>query len=212
MTQTQARRGLLIVDVQRDFCEGGALAVTGGAQVARDISTKIMAAHQDRYSRIYVSQDWHDPLPSLNGGHFAAPGTDPDYVTTWPVHCVSGTEGSQLHPELVLGWEGTPIKVIRKGQGRPDYSAFQGRTARGNAPLSYQLGVDQIEALDVVGIATDYCVKESALHALGLVRSQRLAQVRVITDLVAGVALQSSQDALAQLEQQGAVLTTTALL
>lgn len=201
------RRGLLIVDVQRDFCEGGSLAVAGGAAVARGI-TLALGQHADRYARIYASQDWHDPLPSTNGGHFAEPGTDPDYVKTWPVHCVSGTPGSQLHPDLILGWDGTPVTVIRKGAGQPDYSAFQGRTARGSEPLSFRLGVDQIEALDIVGIATDYCVYQSSLHALGLKRTDRLREVRLVTDLIAGVSEESSGKAIADLALQGAKLVS----
>jgi nicotinamidase/pyrazinamidase len=200
-------RGLLIVDVQRDFCEGGALAVAGGAQVAKDI-TAFLGADIDRYNRVVVSQDWHNPLPDLNGGHFAAPGETPDYVTTWPVHCVAGTEGADLHPDLVLGWEGTPVVRVQKGQGRPDYSAFQGTIAGVGKPLVAALfGLD---ALDVVGIATDHCVRASALHALGGPGTMaNLTEVRVITDLCAGVDGAASENALIEIALRGGTITTT---
>jgi nicotinamidase/pyrazinamidase len=193
-------RGLLIVDVQIDFCEGGALAVAGGAAVAKGITD--MLGTDPGYTALVTSQDWHNPLPDLNGGHFAPEGEDPDYVTTWPVHCVAGSHGSMFHPNLVLGWEGTPVYGVYKGQGRPDYSAFQGITP-GQFPLETLLEARGITALDVVGIATDHCVYQSALDAL---RNLRLTEVRVLTGLIAGVDAQRSQDALADLERMGARL------
>lgn len=200
-------RGLLIVDVQQDFCEGGALAVTGGAAVAKGITT-LLGNDANRYARIFTSQDWHNPLPDLNGGHFAAPGEAPDYVNTWPVHCVAGTEGADFHPDLVLGWDGTPVIRVRKGQGRPDYSAFQGRETEIDKSLNWLLRSQGIQALDVVGIATDYCVQASTLHALQRI-GDGLTEVRVITDLTAGVADDSTRAALLAMQEQGAVLTTT---
>ena len=102
-------KALLIVDVQNDFCEGGSLAVAGGAQVAADIADYVAAQGED-YALIVTSQDWHD-AGRTNGGHFAEPGTDPDYASTWPTHCVAGTEGADFHPAL------TPIldREVEKG-------------------------------------------------------------------------------------------------
>lgn len=204
-------RGLLIVDVQNDFVEGGALGVDGGNQVAKEVAY-LLAEHQGLYPHIYVSQDWHNPLPDLNGGHFAAERETPDFVNTWPVHCVGGTRGAELVPVLrrvLLALEdeadAPTIRLVQKGQGKPDYSAFQGRSLFGSQTLAWELGQDQVTELDVVGIATDYCVLQSGLHALQLL-PDRLAEVRVLTDLCAGVAEDSSRAALLALQEQGAQL------
>jgi nicotinamidase/pyrazinamidase len=201
-------RGLLIVDVQVDFCEGGALAVEGGSAVASEI-TRLLRNRPGLYTHIYASQDWHNPLPDTNGGHFAEPDSEPDYVNTWPVHCVARTPGAQYHPDLDLGVTRMPVITIRKGRGRPDYSAFQGTTAMGANPLAFRMSMDQVTSLDVVGIATDYCVYQSALRATQLTDSERLREVRVITDLTAGVAASSTQAALSDLAFKGAKLITT---
>jgi nicotinamidase/pyrazinamidase len=202
-------RGLLIVDVQNDFCEGGSLAVAGGAAAAAEI-TELIANRPTFYDRIITSQDWHNPLPDRNGGHFADPMTeDPDYVTTWPVHCVAGTAGAELHPNLMLGWVGVPITRIRKGQGRPDYSAFQGVTPNGYT-LAVTLGTLGITDLDVVGIATDHCVRASVLHALA--PAVGLRSVRVLADLTAGVDDEATGRAIGQMRDAGAKVTTSDLI
>jgi nicotinamidase/pyrazinamidase len=159
---TNTSTALLIVDVQNDFCEGGSLAVTGGARVAADITDHVRA-HGDDYALIVASKDWHT-AGETNGGHFAEPGTDPDYETTWPVHCVAGTHGSDFHPAL------EPIvgeidHVLHKGIGEPAYSAFEGRDHEGRT-LATILTDAGITLLDVVGIATDHCVKASALDGV----------------------------------------------
>jgi nicotinamidase/pyrazinamidase len=187
----------MIIDVQNDFTEGGALAVAGGAAVAAGVSD-LVHAHPDYYSLIVASRDWHDP-DSDNGGHFAAE-TDPDFVDTWPVHCVAETDGAAYHPALDVSAISTHI---RKGQGVPAYSIFEGQTDDGRTAAQV-LTEHGITDIDVVGIATDYCVRASALHAI-----ERGRHVRVLTDLVAGVAPQSSADALAELAHAGAVLTTS---
>ncbi len=113
-------RALFIIDVQNDFTEGGALGVTGGAEVAARV-TRYLEAHAGEYRAIFASRDWHDP-DNDNGGHFARD-AEPDFVHTWPVHCVAGTTGADYHPALKTG------KVtyhIRKGQGVPAYSIFEG--------------------------------------------------------------------------------------
>jgi len=189
-------RALFIIDVQNDFTEGGALGVTGGADVAAGISA-YLRAHPHRYDTVVASRDWHD-ADNDNGGHFAA--GVPDFVDTWPPHCVAGTRGAEYHPDLDTGL----VDVhVRKGQGEPAYSIFEGTTDDGRELIEV---IDDLEIseVDVVGIATDYCVRASALDALHAGR-----EVRVLTDLVAGVAPDSSASALAEIEHAGAVLASS---
>ena len=184
-------RALLIVDVQNDFTEGGALGVDGGAAVARRI-TEHLAAHRGDYALVAASRDWHDG-GNDNGGHFATAAA-PDFTVTWPVHCVAGTPGRRLPPGPRHG----RVDVhVRKGQGRPAYSAFEGTTDDGRS-LAEVLAERGVTDLDVVGIATDYCVRASALDAL-----ESGERVRVLTDLVAGVAPETSAAALAEFRTVG---------
>lgn len=185
-------RALFIIDVQNDFTEGGALGVDGGAAVAAGIS-RLLAGRA--YDHVLASRDWHDATGD-NGGHFATDDA-PDFVSTWPVHCVAGTDGADYHPDLEL-----PPSVIhvRKGQGVPAYSIFEGTTDAG-ATVDETLERLGITDIDVVGIATDYCVLASAEDALEAGR-----RVRVFRDLVAGVAAESSAAALADLADKGAVV------
>jgi nicotinamidase/pyrazinamidase len=187
-------RGLLVVDVQNDFCEGGALGVDGGAQVARGI-TEFIDKHRDEYHVVIASRDWHD-ADNDNGGHFAAAGEAPNFVTTWPVHCVAGSTGAEYHPELTL--PGNTVHV-KKGQGIPSYSMFEGHSEDGRTveEILSEAGVSEV---DVVGIATDHCVRASALDA----RSAGLA-VRVINDLVAAVSPETEKTARAEMNQAGVV-------
>jgi nicotinamidase/pyrazinamidase len=192
-------RALLIVDVQNDFTEHGALAVLGGDAVAAGI-TDYLRAHPDRYDVVIASRDWHDdPADSAdgtandNGGHFALD-ADPDYVDTWPVHCVAGTVGAQYDPAL----DTSLIDVhVLKGQGVPAYSMFEGVTEGGDE-LTTLLDKLEVDDVDVVGLATDYCVRASALDAIASGR-----HVRVIDDLIAGVAPESSTAALREIAQAG---------
>jgi nicotinamidase/pyrazinamidase len=189
-------RALLIVDVQNDFTEGGALGVDGGAAVAAGI-TEYLERHADDYDVVLASRDWHDG-ENDNGGHFAV-GAEPDFVVTWPPHCVSGTPGADYHPAL----DTRRIDVhIRKGQGRPAYSMFEG-TADDGSPMPEVLARHDVTEVDVVGIATDYCVRASALDAVDYG-----ASVRVLTDLVAGVAATSSAAALQELRDAGVAVTS----
>ena len=193
------RRALFIIDVQNDFTEGGALGVDGGTAVARRIS-QLLARHPDDYAEVFASRDWHD-ADGDNGGHFAT-GDAPDFVGTWPVHCVAGTKGADYHPAL----DTAPVTVhVRKGQGIPAYSIFDGTTDAGTT-VSEELERLGITDIDVVGIATDYCVLASAQDALEAGR-----RVRVFRDLVAGVAAETSADALATLADDGAVVTSSPL-
>ena len=188
---------LFIIDVQNDFTEGGALGVDGGAAVAAGV-TELLRKHPDRYDVVFASRDWHDD-DNDNGGHFA---TDeaPDFVETWPRHCVAGTDGADYHRAL----DDNLIDVhVRKGQGKPAYSLFEGVTTE-NETVDQALDRLGVTTVDVVGIATDYCVLASALDALESGR-----RVRVLTDLVAGVAPQSSLAALERLEAAGVTLSTS---
>jgi nicotinamidase/pyrazinamidase len=182
-------RALFIIDVQNDFTEGGALGVDGGAAVAAGIS-RLLAQHPDRYDVVFASRDWHDG-DNDNGGHFHP---EPDYVDTWPSHCVSGTDGAEYHPDLTVDAVDVHVK---KGQGRPAYSIFEGTTDDGStvAHKLEQLGVTEV---DLAGIATDYCVRASALDAIAIGR-----HVRVLEDLVAGVAPESSAAALDEIRVAG---------
>ena len=186
-------RALLIVDVQNDFTEGGALAVAGGDAVASAI-TDYLSAHAGDYRVIVASRDWHDASGD-NGGHFSA---TPDFVDTWPVHCVAGTDGAAYDPLLDTS---TVTHHVRKGQGKPAYSLFEGSTEAGESVAAVLSDAGVLSA-DVVGIATDHCVRASALDALA-----HGVRVRVFTDLVAGVGAQSSEAALAELAHAGAELT-----
>lgn len=154
--------GLIIVDVQNDFCEGGALAVPGGNRVAHDIG-KFLKVAGDGFSAIALTQDWHEAPPSDNGGHFGDP---PDFVDSWPVHCVAGTEGARLHPEIREALDATDLntRIFRKGYGKPDYSGFQGIDSFGDS-LNHFLINNSIDMVLVCGLAGDYCVRETAMDA-----------------------------------------------
>jgi nicotinamidase/pyrazinamidase len=192
--ETAMARALFIIDVQNDFTEGGALGVDGGAAVAAGV-TDYLGAHRDDYAVVVASRDWHD-ADNDNGGHFATD-ADPDFVDTWPSHCVAGTPGAEYHPALDVS--GVDVH-IRKGQGVPAYSIFEGTDDAG-ATITEVLASHGITDVDIVGIATDYCVRASALDAL-----EHGQHVRVLTDLVAGVAAQTSSEALAELGHAGAVI------
>ncbi len=187
-------RALFIVDVQNDFTEGGALGVDGGDAVAEGV-TAYLAAHAADYALVIASRDWHD-ADGDNGGHFATTG-EPDYLDTWPPHCVAGTEGAEYDP----GFDTSAVTHhVKKGQGRPAYSLFEGVTDAGET-VAELLDSHGVVDVDVVGIATDYCVRASALDAI-----EHGRHVRVLTDLVAGVAPGTNERALAELAHSGAEL------
>jgi nicotinamidase/pyrazinamidase len=181
---------LIIVDVQNDFCEGGSLPVGGGAEVAAAIS-RHAASHG--YDHVVATRDYHvDP-----GSHFAA---EPDYVTSWPVHCVVGTRGSDFHPALEVG---RVEEVFSKGAHAAAYSGFEGAAPDGTS-LADWLDERGVDTVDVVGIATDHCVRATALDAVAHGLS-----VQVLLDLTAGVAAPTTEAALAELGSAGARLTGT---
>ncbi|GIJ33180.1 isochorismatase family protein [Verrucosispora sp. WMMD703] len=180
---------LIIVDVQKDFCEGGSLAVAGGAGVAAGIS-RLLAAEPDRWDHVVATKDYHiDP-----GTHFA---DSPDYVSTWPRHCVVGTPGSEFHPELATD---RIEAIFHKGEYAAAYSGFEGRADDGEG-LAEWLRQRGVERVDVVGIATDHCVRATALDA-----AQEGFATTVLLDLTAAVAPDTTDVALRAFE--GAGITT----
>ena len=183
---------LFIVDVQNDFTEGGARGVDGGDAAAERI-TRFLEAHAGDYSVIVASRDWHDG-DNDNGGHFHP---EPDFVDSWPVHCVSGTEGAEYDPGLDTA---AVTHHVKKGQGVPAYSLFEGMTDDG-VTVAHLLEEHGVVDVDVTGLATDYCVRASALDAI-----EHGRHVRILTDLVAGVAPESSEASLAELAHAGAEL------
>lgn len=197
---------LIIVDVQNDFCEGGSLAVQGGAAVAAGIAQLLSdGAASAGFDHVVATQDWHiDP-----GAHFSA---TPDFVRSWPVHCVAGTPGAAWHPVLapvadqVEAW-------VRKGRYEDAYSGFQGRALAPHAaeaaepgpgdplpgqPLADWLAERGVTQVSVVGLATDFCVKATALDAarLGL-------DVTLHSGLVAGVHPEHEDEVFAELRAAG---------
>ncbi len=183
-------RALLVVDVQNDFCEGGSLAVSGGAAVAAGIGALLSRAADAGYDYAVASRDYHDDP----GTHFS---TDPDFLDSWPPHCVIGTSGAQFHPAL----SGAHFDaVFDKGRLAAAYSAFEG-TDRAGAGLAGWLAERDVPAVDVVGIATDHCVRATALDAA----AAGLA-TRVLLDLTAGVDRQTTDAALAALRSAGVEL------
>lgn len=185
-------KALFIIDVQNDFCEGGSLAVAGGAAVATKISDHLRI-HRTDYDLVIASRDWHD-ADSDNGGHFAPEGQTPDFVDNWPVHCVSGTRGAEYHENLDTS--GIDVHII-KGMGKPSYSIFEGVTDEGKS-LAEVLAENSITKIDVAGLATDYCVLASSLDA-----KKSGLQVTVLVDLVAGVDSETSAQALERLTAEG---------
>ena len=189
------KRALIVVDVQNDFCEGGSLPVTGGAEVAHKISTLLHHwTNQDPkapdYAVAVATLDHHvDP-----GDHFS---DDPDFQHSWPRHCVVGTDGVAFHPNL----DPQPFDAIfRKGEHAAAYSGFEGRSQDG-ATLADWLRAHEITDVDVCGIATDYCVRATTLDAV-----KEGFTVRLLTDLCAGVAPATSRSALDEMHAAGAVL------
>lgn len=191
-------RALIIVDVQNDFCEGGSLPVGGGAGVAAAIADHV-ASHRAGYAAIVGTKDWHvDP-----GAHFAA---EPDYVDTWPVHCVAGSDGALTHPALAPALDAVDA-WFTKGENAAAYSGFEGGTDDDEGErvgLAEWLRARHVTDVDVVGIATDHCVRATALDAVTAGFG-----TRVLLDLTAAVAPATTEAALAQLTEAGAELVGT---
>jgi nicotinamidase/pyrazinamidase len=181
-------RALIIVDVQNDFCEGGSLAVTGGAEVARKVTDLLV--HHD-YDHVVATKDWHiDP-----GDHFSE---HPDYRDSWPPHCVVGTPGVDFHPAL----DPAAVEaVFHKGHYSAAYSGFEGAIEEDGTTLADWLRARDVDAVDVVGIATDYCVKATAADAVAAGFT-----TRVLLDLTAGVAPTTTAEAVDALRDSGVAI------
>ncbi len=181
-------RALIIVDVQNDFCEGGSVPVRGGAALAPAINDYL--AGDPGYQHVVATQDFHiDP-----GNHFSE---RPDYSSSWPPHCIAGSPGADFHPDL----DTARIEaVFRKGAHAAAYSGFEGVDENGMSLLEWlrRRGVD---AVDVVGIATDHCVRQTAEDAAGAGLT-----TRVLLDLTAAVAPDSAAAALAEMRTAGVEL------
>lgn len=189
-------RALIVVDVQNDFCEGGSLAVAGGAEVAAAI-TDLIAESSPGYRHILATRDHHiDP-----GDHFSA---EPDYVDSWPPHCVAGTEGVGFHPNFAPAVISGAIEaVFDKGAHSAAYSGFEGLDENNRGPVEW-LRERQVDQVDVVGIATDHCVRATALDA-----ARAGFTTRVLLDLTAGVGAETTAAALAELRAAGVELVGT---
>ncbi len=182
----QTRQALLVVDVQNDFCTGGALAVPGGDSVVPPIN-RLTSAYVAAGAPIFASRDWHP----AGSSHFS------DGGGVWPVHCVAGTNGAQFHPKLALPAE---TALVSKGTA-PDsdgYSAFDGTIATGES-LEAALDARAVDHLTVCGLATDYCVRASVLDAC-----RKGLQVSVVADAIAAVNLDASDGARAVEEMRAA--------
>ena len=202
MTTTEATRWALgVIDVENDFCEGGSLAVEGGAAAAAHIRRWIEGEPR-RWVARFATADRH---PAVLPGHFAPEGQAPDFVTTWPPHCVAGTPGAELHPNLLEGTSQSALfdVLVEKGQRTAAYSGFEGTTPDGEALVDW-LRLRAVDGIELVGIATDHCVRATALDAL-----REGFRVRVVTDLSVGITPDSVEAALAELAASGAELVTS---
>jgi nicotinamidase/pyrazinamidase len=189
------KRALIVVDVQNDFCEGGSMGVSGGAEVAFKIGRLLHHwTEQDPkapdYAIAVATRDHHiDP-----GDHFS---DDPDFRNSWPRHCVVGTDGEAFHPNL----DPQPFNAIfYKGEHAAAYSGFEGLTTDGS-PLADWLKQQEVTDVDICGIATDYCVRATTLDAV-----RNGFAVRLLSDLCAGVAPETSDAALREMEDAGAAI------
>jgi nicotinamidase/pyrazinamidase len=189
------KRALIVVDVQHDFCEGGSLPVTGGIAVAGRISEHV-ERHRSDYDAVVATADWHvDP-----GEHWS---NTPDFTHSWPVHCKVGTQGAEFRPELdgALAHVGA---VFRKGEHTAAYSGFEGSLELDDGSsigLERWLRERGVEAVDVVGLATDHCVRATALDAV-----HAGFRTRVLLELTAGVAPETTDSATTELAAAGVTL------
>lgn len=182
------KTAFIIVDVQNDFCEGGSLAVPGGARVASMVRAHLASSS---YDLVVATRDWHkDPGP-----HWAGP-DGPDFVNTWPRHCEAGTPGADFHSSLGDALNGAV--VVSKGAYSAAYSGFEGFD---EGALSLESLLREAGVTDVVvcGIATDYCVKATVLDAL-----KSGFNVTLMTNMTVGVTPESSKQAIVEMQAAGA--------
>ncbi len=186
-------RALIVVDVQNDFCEGGSLAVAGGADVAAAI-TDLIGRSTAGYQHVVATRDRH----VSPGAHFS---DAPDFVDSWPPHCVAGTEGAAFHPAFAPSvGSGAVEAVFDKGARAAAYSGFEGAGPDGR-PLAEWLRERRVTEVDVVGVATDHCVRATALDA-----AREGFATTVLLDLTAGVAPGTTAAALDELRAAGVTL------
>ncbi|GGO89221.1 isochorismatase family protein [Wenjunlia tyrosinilytica] len=187
-------RALIVVDVQNDFCAGGSLAVAGGAEVAAAI-TDLVAQAPAGYSHVVATRDRHiEP-----GSHFSQ---HPDYVHSWPAHCVAGTEGVGFHPNFAPAvTSGAVDAVFDKGAYAAAYSGFEGLDENG-VGLADWLKARRVSEVDIVGIATDHCVRATALDAI-----REGFTTQVLLELTAGVARETTDSALDEMRDAGVKLS-----
>ena len=190
-------RALVVVDVQNDFCPGGALGVAGGAEVAAATS-QLLAREGIAYDHVVATQDFHiDP-----GAHFS---DAPDFVDSWPPHCRAGSWGALLHDDL----ETRRIEaVFRKGQYTAAYSGFEGSTSTVTAEggelvtgLADWLRAHDVDEVHVVGIATDHCVRATAVDA-----AAAGFRTTVLLGLTAGISTAAVAAALEEMRAAGVAL------
>ncbi|CAL9450372.1 MULTISPECIES: nicotinamidase [Streptomyces] len=188
------RRALIVVDVQNDFCEGGSLAVAGGADVAAAV-TELIGQAPAGYRHVVATRDHHvDP-----GDHFS---DHPDFQRSWPAHCVAGTEGVGFHPNFSPAvTSGAVDAVFDKGAHAAAYSGFEGADENGT-PLAEWLRERGVDEVDVVGIATDHCVRATALDAV-----REGFRTQVLLDLTAGVSRETTERALEEMREAGVELS-----
>lgn len=186
------KKALLIVDVQKDFCPGGALAVPEGDKIIPALNKYIKLFSQSKLS-IFASRDWHPQKTK----HFKK------FGGIWPAHCVQKTKGAEFHPKLKLPKE---TIILSKGMDPQidSYSAFQAEDANGQ-PFLNLLKILGIEELYVAGLATDYCVKSSCLDAIKF-----CFKVKLLTDAIKGVNLKKndSDEAIKEMVKGGAKLVS----
>jgi len=180
-------RALIVVDVQNDFCEGGSLAVQGGADVAARLTTDVGSDRgAGRWDFVVATRDWHeDP-----GEHWATDGQEPNFVDTWPVHCAANTDGAAFHPSMVVAFD----EIFSKGRTSASYTGFDGAAEADGSGLAQWLRDRDVTEVDVVGLATDHCVRATALDAAdeGFVTN-------VLLQWCAGIADDTTQAAVEQM-------------
>ncbi|WP_030556977.1 isochorismatase family protein [Streptomyces exfoliatus] len=190
-------RGLIVVDVQKDFCEGGSVPVAGGARIATAIADLIEQSADGDYQYIVATRDHHiDP-----GSHFS---DTPDFKDSFPVHCVAGGEGGDFHPNFAPAATGGKIDaVFFKGAHSASKSGFEGADEHGTS-LTDWLRAREVDPVDVVGIATDHCVRATALDAV-----KAGFRTRVRLDYSVGVAPDTTATTLEDFRQAGVTVSGT---
>lgn len=199
-TTTRPRRALVVVDVQNDFTEGGRLPVEGGDEISRRIG-RYLARHKDEYDVVVASADWHVDAP--------------EHFDEWGVHCAAGSAGAAFDDELLEGAREAGLdvasahalfdEVVYKGHRSHGYSAFEGTSHRATT-LADELAARDIDAVDVVGIATSACVRATALDAL-----DAGFDTTVLADLCVGVTPEAADAALAELRERGVTVAEAAV-